>query len=85
MPTISSITLVRSERLRITVEHPEEWSADDVTEALLSVADDLDPRLPLGMGAVKFRVDQVHLGSEVCDDPEWEPLLFTDEDRKSVV
>lgn len=77
---ISTVVLTRTERLKLTVDAPAEWSWEVIKDAILTIADDLDPELPLGMGRVTLRVDKVMIGEAVCDDPDWSPLVLTDAD-----
>ena len=77
---ISTVILTRTERLKLTVDAPAEWNWEAIKDAILSVAEDLDPELPLGMGRVTIRVDKVMIGESVCDDPDWSPLVLSDAD-----
>jgi hypothetical protein len=74
---IASVTIRRVETLRLTVRAPDDWDAEAIEAAIGDCVEQVEDKLPLGMGKIALEVRSVTLGSRACDDPEWKPLDLT--------
>lgn len=78
MKTItSSITITRTEKVRVTVTHPAEWTAEQVRDCALNAGEILDEALG-DVDEILLRVKRVDIGSAACDVEDWEPIDLED-------
>lgn len=68
--TVSSVLVTRTEKTRIAVKHPPEWTAEQVKEAVLAGAEEIDEQMG-DVENVTFRVKRVDLDDDSCDFEEW--------------
>lgn len=76
----SSITVTRTEKIRVTVMHPADWTREQVQDAALSAGEDLDEALG-DVDEILLRIKRVDLGSKTCDVEGWIPLDLSDFDE----
>ena len=70
---LSSITITRTEKVRVTVMHPVDWTREQVEDAALNAGEELDEALG-EVDEILLRVKRVDIGSRACDVEGWVPL-----------